>query len=114
MKSSVIRTFVVSGIFVFAVAVHAQQPKSQEHSMTGCLQAGTEGNTYMLTNVEGSGPKTVGVISSSANLAPHVGHKISITGTAVDAKEAETDKKTPKSDHYMKVSAVKMISASCP
>src|SRR2546428_834869 len=47
------------------------------HSMTGCLQKGTEANTYTLTSVEGTGPKTVELVemASGVNLAPHVGHK---------------------------------------
>jgi len=82
--------------------------------MTGCLKKGTEADTYMVTDVEGNGPKTIGIVSSTANLAPHVGHKIEVTGTAVPAKEAETDPKVPKAAHYMKLTAVKMISTTCP
>ena len=70
--------------------------------------------TYMVTDVEGNGPKSIGIVSSSANLAPHVGHKIEVTGTAVPPKEAETDAKVPKAPHYMKLTAIKMISATCP
>jgi hypothetical protein len=44
--------------------------------MTGCLKKGTEANSYMVTDVEGNGPKSIGIVSSTANLAPHVGHKI--------------------------------------
>jgi hypothetical protein len=51
---------------------------------------------------------------SSANLAPHVTHKIEVTGTAVPANEAEADKNVPKAQHYMKLTAIKMISATCP
>ena len=98
---------------VSAVCAQAQQaPK--EHSMTGCLQKGSEANSYMVTDVEGSGPKTVGIVSSTANLAPHVGHKIQVTGTAVPAAEAEADKSVPKAPHYMKLTAIKMISTTCP
>jgi hypothetical protein len=82
--------------------------------MTGCLQKGTEPNSYMLDNVEGNGPKTIGVVSSTANLAPHVGHKIEVTGVAVPATEAETDKSVPKAAHYMKLSGIKMVSTTCP
>ena len=82
--------------------------------MTGCLQKGTEANTYMVSDVEGAGPKTIGIVSSTANLAPHVGHKIEVTGTAVPAKEAEADKNVPKAPHYMKLTAIKMISLACP
>jgi len=111
MKVSVVTTFVFSAVLAFTAAAQ-QNPK--EHSMTGCLKAGTEANTYMLTDVESGGPKTVGIVSSTADLAPHVGHKIAITGTDVTTKEAETKKNVPKSEHYMTVSAVKMISTSCP
>jgi hypothetical protein len=91
------------------------------HSMTGCLQKGSEANTYELTNVEGSGPKTVEIVgtSKSVDLAPHVGHKVTITGTAVSAKsaakkEGTKDTKEEKGEHHMRISAVKMVSATCP
>ena len=109
MKSSIVAAEVVSCVLTFAVGAQAQ-----EHSMTGCLKKGTEANTYMVTDVEGTGPKTIGIVSSTANLAPHVSHKIEVTGTAVPAKEAEVDKNVPKAPHYMKLTAIKMISATCP
>jgi hypothetical protein len=113
MNSSNTAVFVLSVALVFAVSAQAQQaPK--EHSMTGCLQKGAEPDTYMVTDVEGKGPKTIGIVSSTANLAPHVGHKIEVTGMAVPAKEAEADKNVPKAAHYMKLTAIKMISATCP
>ena len=100
---------------VLTVTLSAQDKKAPgEHSMTGCLQKGAEPNSYLLDNVEGSGPKSVGVVSSTANLAPHVGHKIEITGVNVPAAEAEADKNVPKAPHYMKLSGVKMISTTCP
>jgi hypothetical protein len=68
----------------------------------------------MITDVEGTGPKTIGIVSSAPDLAPHVGHKIEITGTAVSAMKAEKDKNVPKADHYMRVTAMKMISETCP
>src|ERR1700683_1176353 len=108
MKDLMIRAFVVCA---FAVSAQAQAPK--EHSMTGCLQKGSAANTYMVTNVEGSGPKSIGIVSSTADLAPHVGHKIEVTGTAVPVKDAEADTNVPKAPHYMKLTGVKMISASC-
>ena len=82
------KTLVISCLF--CIAALAQAPK--EHTMTGCLQKGLEANTYMVSDVEGSGPKSIGIVSSTADLAPHVGHKIQVTGTAVPAKEAEMDK----------------------
>jgi hypothetical protein len=110
MKSSIVAAVVAACLL--AVAAQAQAPK--EHSMTGCLKKGTEANTYMVTDVEGSGPKMIGIVSSTANLAPHVGHKIEVTGTAVPASEAEADKNVPKAPHYMKLTGIKMISPACP
>jgi hypothetical protein len=75
-----------------------------EHSMTGCLAKGDDAGTFKLTNLE-KGPAEVLIAESTANLAPHLGHKVEITGVAVPGKD-----KT----HTMKVTAVKMISAKCP
>ncbi len=47
----------------------------------------------------------VAIAETTADLAPHLGHKVEITGVAVPGKD-----KT----HTMKVTAVKMISATCP
>jgi hypothetical protein len=83
--------------------------------MTGCLQKGTAADTYVVMNTAEKGPKTISIIESRANLVPHVGHKIDITGTDVPNKEAERMKMTPaKADHSMTITAVKMISAACP
>jgi hypothetical protein len=100
---------------VFGAAVAAQdKPVAKEHTMTGCVQKGTSADSFVLTNTEAKGPKTIAVVESKENLAPHVGHVIAITGTDVPAKEAESAKtKPPKADHYMKVSSIKMVSATC-
>jgi hypothetical protein len=114
MKHSIIAAFALACVLVFATTANTQETAVPKvHSMTGCLAKGSAPDTYMLTNLE-KGPKSVGIVSSTANLAPHVGHKIEITGTAVPAKEAEADANVPKAPHYMKVTAVKMISTTCP
>jgi len=114
MKILSIATLVLACAFAFTPGARAQESSApKEHSMTGCLEKGSAPDTYMLMNT-GSGPKTVGIVSSTANLAPHVGHKIEITGTAVPAKEAEADANVPKAPHYMKVTGVKMVSTTCP
>jgi hypothetical protein len=110
--------------FALSAAPEANAAKKKPggvHSMTGCLQKG-EGSTFTLTNVEGTGPKTVEIVGSApaANLSAHVGHKIEITGTAVSAKQAakaEGDKKNMKeerSEHHMRVQSVKMLARTCP
>jgi hypothetical protein len=113
-KLSITAGLVLASVLVFAQGAKTQEAQApKEHSMTGCLRAGTAPNTYMLSDLE-KGPKSVGIVSSSANLAPHVGHKIEITGTAVPAKDAEADANVPKAPHYMKVTAIKMVSPTCP
>jgi hypothetical protein len=113
MKLSLAAGLMLCSMFLFAQGVQTQEaPKV--HSMTGCLRAGTTSGTYMLTDLE-KGPKTVGIVSSTENLAPHVGHKVEITGTAVPESAAMAENKdVPKAPHYMKVTAMKHISATCP
>src|SRR5450759_3340076 len=96
---------VVAGLMLCSVLLFAQGVKTQEapkvHSMTGCLKAGPTPDSYMLTDLA-KGPKTVGIVSSTTNLAPHVGHKVEITGTAVPEEEAmKENKDVPKAPHYM-------------
>jgi hypothetical protein len=106
------------GVMLYSVLLFAQGAYAQEapkvHSMTGCLKAGPTPGSYMLTDLA-KGPKTVGIVSSTVNLAPHVGHKVDLTGTAVPEKEAMNENKdVPKAPHYLKVTAMKHISSSCP
>jgi hypothetical protein len=118
MKGSIVATLAVVGTIAFAPSAGAQQAAPaaapKEHSMTGCLKKGTADGSYLITDVDGNGPKSVGIVSSTANLAPHVGHKITITGSAVSTADAAADKNVPKAPHYMKVTAVKMVAATCP
>ena len=116
MKRLVVGALVLSCAVGYAAVAAAQdagqKPAAKEHTMTGCLQKGATADTFMLMNTEGKGPKATAILESTAKLAPHVGHKIDITGTDIPAKEAES-KKAPKADHYMKVTAMKMVSAEC-
>ena len=111
MKQPVVTALVLGCALAFALAAQAQQAAPREHSMTGCLKKGTEADSYLVTDVEGNGPKSIGIVSSTANLALHVGHKIEVTGTAVPVKEAEEMKPAPpRAPHYMKLTAIKMLS----
>jgi len=103
-------------ILAFAVAASAQAKKGGgEHTMAGCVQKGATATTGVVQSTAEKGPKTISILDSKATLAPHVGHKVEITGTAVPAAEAEAMKPAPaKADHYMRLSAVKMVAATCP
>ena len=102
------------------VSVTAQEKKGEakkgggEHTMTGCVQKGATATTGVVQNTAEKGPKLIGILDSKATLAPHVGHKVEITGTAVPNAEAAKMKDAPKADHYMRLTAVKMVSATCP
>ena len=101
-----------------SVSVAAQDaPKKApgEHTMSGCVQKGATATTGVVQNTAEKGPKVIGIVDSKASLAGHVGHKVDIVGVNVPAAEAEAMKPTPpKADHYMRLSAVKMVSATCP
>lgn len=102
--SMVVTTFAFACVLGFGVRAQAQDAAPKEHSMTGCLAKGADAGTYKLTDLE-KGPKEVVIAETTAKLEPHVGHKVEITGVAVPGKDKA---------HTMKVTAVKMISSSCP
>jgi hypothetical protein len=103
-----------------------KQKPGKPHTMTGCLEKGAEENTFRLTNVEGTGPKTVELhAEASKKLAAHLGHKIAITGPEIDPKTLEKGTagkpeagapaaKSTSTEHHMRVNSVKMISSTCP
>jgi hypothetical protein len=103
MKALIVILTMAASIAGFSVRAEAQGAPA-EHSMTGCLAKGDDPGTFKLTNLE-KGPKEVVIAESTANLAPHLGHKVQITGVAVPGKDKI---------HTMKVSAVKMLSTKCP
>jgi hypothetical protein len=72
MKGSIVRSLMLSCSLAAALSAQAQQAAPKEHSMTGCLQNGAEANTYMVTDVEGNGPKTIGIVSLSLTPDPRI------------------------------------------
>jgi hypothetical protein len=111
------RRFALLAAFALALpftAVAQDKPAPKEHTMTGCLQKGATADFFIVENTAEKGPKTIGIVASKANLAPHVGHKIDIIGVAVPVAEAEKMKGAPKAPHYMRLTAIKMVAAKCP
>ena len=87
---------------------------AKEHKMTGCMKKLPLTLPYLLTGVEGKGPKSVGIVSSTINLSWHADQKVEITGTTVPAAEVEKMRPAPsKAPHYMNVTGVKIISKTC-
>jgi Protein of unknown function (DUF5818) len=93
-------------------------------NLTGCLQKGDEANEYVLTANDGS---TWEVSSDNVNLAPHVGHTVTIAGTrsGVHAKAHEMKEKAKEEMHehdmkkssaehgHLKVTNMKHVSETC-
>jgi hypothetical protein len=107
-----------------AAEANKEKPAAKPHTMTGCLEKGADATMFRLTNVEGSGPKTVELhADASKKLAAHVGHKMAITGTDVDpttAPKGTAGKPEPgaaptrsATEHHMSVNSLKMISETC-
>jgi hypothetical protein len=143
MKRNVVSTSVLAAVFSITTlgVVAAQSPQADKqkpapqadkekpaaakpHTMTGCLEKGADATMFRLTNVEGTGPKTVELqADASTKLAAHVGHKIAVTGTDVDPatmKKGTAGKSEPgaaatpgASEHHMRVTSIKMVSESC-
>ena len=83
-----------------------------EHRMTGCLEKGTSEGSFLVTAVEGNGPKTIGVVARGLNnIAGFVGKKVEVTGTVIPSAQVEKmDKRPPNADRYMTVTAVRLVS----
>ena len=142
MRTSIVSTSVfiaVLGIATFGVAQSSypqadkqkpaaqadkEKPAGKPHTMTGCLEKGADATMFKLTNVEGTGPKTVELhADASKKLAAHVGHKIAITGPDIDPttmKKGTAGKPEPGAaatpsagEHHMRVDSMKHISETC-
>ena len=82
------------------------------HRMTGCLAKGPSESSFLVTDVEGTGPKTIGIVPRGLkNLPGFVGRKVEITGMAIPENQVSTfDTRLPKADHYMTATGVRLIS----
>ena len=118
----------------------ADKMDKKEQSVTGCVQAGSAAGTYMLTNaMPATGDKmatdtmsaskadmgSVTLTGTDVDLAPHVGHKVTVTGSMMGkmkhgdmsadkpadaAKSAESAAATGPS---LKVKSLTMVSSTC-
>ena len=92
---------------------HAAAGKTM--TVTGCLQKGDEANEFAITD----NGKTYGLRSTKVDLAKHVGHQVSVTGTfkAEGKEEGEeneaNEKKEMKEAGDIRVRSLKMIKEGC-
>lgn len=96
------RAFIV--VFVIGVSVAASLQaagREQEATVAGCLQAGTNDGEFVLVTDE---KQTYQVQrGEGVELAPHVNHRVELTGTI---EKSETSA-------LVKATALKMVASSC-
>src|ERR1700757_3772216 len=105
-------------------ATQEQKHVSHTKTVTGCLQKGDEPGEFMIMGKDG---KTWGLRSSSVKLDQHVGHEVTVSGSAHRESKAEGKKekaehekegqmeKAAEKEEYgdMKVTDLKMVSETC-
>jgi len=123
LAMAVLTLFVFAGIAGLAKTQESEKPTHQKtRALTGCLQKSDEAKEFNL--VTGAGA-TWEVKSDAVDLAPHVGHTVTVTGVVSnaalhgakedakeEAKEHGMDKDSKEHGH-MTVTHVKMVSESC-
>jgi hypothetical protein len=110
----------VLGLYVTQAAFAEEKGSGAKTTVTGCLQKGDEANEFSITGEDG---KTYGLRSSSVDLAKHLNHKVTVTGTLKaesaekeknESKAAEaTEKKGPPETGDIHVTNLTMVSDSC-
>ena len=99
-----------------AIGQSGSSMSSQDVSATGCLQKGQETGGYYLTDETGKTWELMG-----SGLSAHVGHKVTVSGTQVQASKshetkvesAEKAEAAGNQHSDLKVTDVKMVSESC-
>ncbi|HKV77959.1 MAG TPA: hypothetical protein VJP02_07465 [Candidatus Sulfotelmatobacter sp.] len=125
-------------VFLMSFASLAQETTSQDSTkptghkamshtktVTGCLQKGDEPDEFTITGKDG---KTWGLRSSSVKLDQHVGHEVTVTGSAHRESKAEQQKEKAEQEKKegqmenaagkeeygdMQVTNLKMVSKTC-
>lgn len=106
-----------------AAAQEKQDKKTMGHTktVTGCLQKGDEAGEF---SIKGEDGKTWEVSSKSVKLDQHVGHQVTVTGSAhreskaeekaEEKKEGQMEKAAGKEEYGdLHVTDLKMVSETC-
>ena len=124
IATALIAFSMLAGAVGLSAAGDKDKANDKKETLTGCLQKGDGANEYGLTAKDGS---TWELSSDSVDLAPHVGHTVTITGTRSaahakahamkeGAKEEMKEHGMTKSatEHgHLKVIKMKHVSESC-
>ena len=104
-----------------ATAQENQKPATAIKTVTGCLQKGHEPGELSITGEDG---KTWDVTSKTVKLDEHVGHQVTLTGSAhreskaqekaEEKKEGQVEKAAGKEEYGdLRVTDLKMVSETC-
>jgi len=98
----------------------AEKPAKGTMTVTGCLQKGDEAGEFSIAGEDG---KVWGLRSSTVKLEDHLGHKVTVAGTASGESKAEAKKEkkegevenASQNEEYrdLRVTSLKMISDTC-
>lgn len=95
----------------------AAKPAKETKTVTGCLQKGDKPGEFSITDKDG---KVWGLRSKSVELEQHVGHQVTVTGTAHHETKAEekvegqVEKAASKQEYGdLRVTDLKMVSDTC-
>ena|ERR1700680_1878377 len=98
-------------------AAPEKKAEKSSHTVTGCLQKGDEAGEFSITGEDG---KTWGLRSTSVKLDQHLGHKVTVTGSAThetkaeEKKEGQVENAASKAEYAdLTVTSLKMVSDSC-
>jgi uncharacterized protein (DUF1684 family) len=130
----------MSAAIIFAAVTMAAQEATDkaadkmDKSVTGCVRAGSSPGTYVLANaVPAMGDKgasdaasmtkadmgSITLTGTDVDLAPHVGHKVTVTGTMMGKMKDEKASDAAKTAAGMaagpslKVKSLTMVSSTC-
>ena len=104
-----------------ATAQENQKPATTSKTVTGCLQKGHEPGELSITGEDG---KTWDVTSKNVKLDEHVGHQVTLTGSAhresnaqeksEGKKEGQVENAAAKEEYGdLRVTGLKMVSETC-
>jgi len=102
---------------VSAQATQDQKPMNHSKTVTGCLQKGDQPGQVTLNGADG---KSWDLRSDSVKLDQHIGHQVTVTGTATretkaeEKKEGQVEKASSKEPYGdLSVTDLKMVSETC-
>ena len=114
MRTYLIAMFLCAGLLM-PLALQGQEKKGSasrtggDVTVTGCLQKGDGPNEYAITE----NGKSYGLRSDTVNLASHLNHKVTVTGTPTSATEKKGSKESTEESEHLQVTNLKMVSTSC-